>query len=89
MAPRQTAIADIASLSRRETSHSIPIRVASALRGLPEATKDVEIQGAGTDNVTVAVAPNIMEEFQRHPNPVMIILERSVMVMEPSPNRGT
>jgi len=84
----QTAIADIAALSR-QTPHAVPIGVASALRGLPEATQDIEIQGAGTDNVTVAVAPNIMEELQRHPNPVMIILERSVVVMEPSPDRGT
>jgi hypothetical protein len=89
VAPWQTAIADIASLSRRETSRAIPIGVASALRGLPEATQDIEIQGAGTDNVTVAVAPNIMEELQGHPDPVLIIFERSVVVMKPSPNRGT
>ena len=85
----QTAIADIASRSRRRTSHSIATRVAGALRGLPETTEDLEVQGAGAYNVTVAVAPNIMEELQRHPNPVMIILKRSVVVMEPSPNRGT
>ena len=85
----QAAIADIASRSNRRASHSIAARAAGALHGLPETTEDFEVQSAGAHNVAVAVAPNIMEELQRNPNPVMIINERSVVVMEPSPNRGT
>jgi hypothetical protein len=85
----QAAIADIAFRSNRGASHSIAARAAGALHGLPETTEDLEVQSSGAHNVAVAMAPNVMEELQRDPNPVMRITERSVVVMEPGPNRGT
>jgi hypothetical protein len=38
--------------------------------------------------VTVAVAPDIVEELQGHPDPVLIIFKRSVVIVNTSPNRG-
>ena len=85
----QAAIADIAFRSNRRASHSIAARAAGAFHGLPETTEDLEVQRSCAHHVAVAMAPDVVEELQRDPDPVMRITERSVVVMESGPNRGT